>query len=117
MEIKVNDYVRTDRGNISKIKFITHVVFFKNEIKSATICLENGETIRMYYGDIIKSSPRIIDLIEVGDYVNGEYVTYINKKDNYVDVGYDDAILRAKDIKSVLTKEMFEQMEYKLEKE
>ena len=39
---------------------------------------------------------------------------YINKKDNYVDVGYDDAILRAKDIKSVLTKEMFEQMEYKI---
>lgn len=52
--------------------------------------------------------------MKVGDYVNGEYVTYINKKDNYVDVGYDDAILRAKNIKSIVTKEQFERISYEV---
>ena len=100
MGIKVNDYVRTNKGTIDKIT--------DENIMAYQMAL-------MGFGEKpIKSSPRIIDLIEVGDYVNGEYVTNINKKDNYVDVGYDDAILRAKDIKSVLTKEQFEQMEYKI---
>ena len=107
------DYVRTEKGNISKIKFITHVVFFENEIKSATICLENDETIRMYYGDIIKSSPNIIDLIEEGDYVNGKEVFHPNGlKWLYKDTGDE-----VKDIKSIVTKQQFSAMEYKVESE
>ena len=120
MKLEEGMYVRTEKGNISKIKFITHVVFFKNEIKSATICLENGETIRMYYGDIIKSSHNIIDLIEVGDYVNGVMVEsmnnsikpipipqYKNECGEYID--FDES-----DIKSIVTKEQFSAMEYRL---
>lgn len=115
MEIKVNDYVRTRQGYIAKIE---------NETDDSYWCDDTVEYIYepspFIFKDkaneiIIKSSPNIIDLIEVGDYVNGEYVTYINKKDNYVDVGYDDAILRAKDIKSIVTKEMYSNVEYRVE--
>ena len=71
----------------------------------------------------IKSSPNIIDLIEVGDFVNGHRVdfTNINNKLSYEDkcIGfYDgdgDIILFENDIKSILTKEQFEAMEYKVE--
>ena len=110
MEIKVNDYVRID-GYISKIG---HLRTSSSGKTYAQWKKPNGLLASGNINIIEKSSPLIIDLIEVGDYVNGEYVTYINKKDNYVDVGYDDAMLRAKDIKSIVTKEMFEQMEYKI---
>ena len=65
--------------------------------------------------NFIKSSPNIIDLIEVGDYINGCMV--INKKDDTIQIiqliiPFD---LKEKDIKSIVTKEQFESMEYKLE--
>ena len=119
--MKVGDYVRTKDGKLAKI---VKIDFDDEEQKD--ICIFDKEIILYYeytadncYKEevdiyIIKSSPNIIDLIEVGDYVNEEYVTYINKKDNYVDVGYDDLMLRAKDIKSIVTKEQFEAMEYKI---
>ena len=113
MEIKVNDYVRTKNGLIRKVVSLDNWVDFVY-LDKPYISDEPEYHECFLKEEIIKSSPRIIDLIEVGDYVNGEYVTYINKKDNYVDVGYDDAMLRAKDIKSIVTKEMFEQMEYKI---
>ena len=101
MEIKVNDYVRTNKGTIDKITD-------KNIMTYQVALMGFGEK-------PIKSSPRIIDLIEVGDYVNDVIVTqsYIDnikhiapeiKENNY-------------GIKSIVTKEQFEQMEYKLEKE
>lgn len=67
----------------------------------------------------IEASYDIIDLIEVGDYVNGFRVEYVynptgnkvlwiklscNPIDNYEN----------KDIKSIITKEQFEQMSYKV---
>ena len=73
------------------------------------------------FENIVKSSPNIIDLIEVGDYVNGRKV-YKNDENDYLYlIGFDadgdfyeDSI---KDIESIVTKEMFEQMEYKIESE
>lgn len=59
----------------------------------------------------IKSSPNIIDLIEVGDYVNGNKVTDINGIIYVKDVGFLEEI----EIKSIVTKEQFEAMEYKCE--
>ena len=119
--MKIGDYIRTKYG-ISKIIDIKDVcggkfiatdnnignVRYSNEYKGYVVdCLPN-----LWVKNHIKE--KLIDLIEVGDYVNGEYVTYINKKDNYIDVGYNDAILRAKNIKSIVTKEQFESMEYKV---
>ena len=70
------------------------------------------------FGDekqIIKSSPNIIDLIEVGDYVNGKEIDFIGKDGVYSD--YDNAqyyYCEEKDIESIVTKEQFENMEYKI---
>ena len=125
--MKVGDYVRLDRcQGINKID---------EEDEIGTFYLEDvigdewgDETFRLDTNDVIKSSPNIIDLIEVGDYVNGSKVVDIsiiekdkekwvwveetedtdNKYgDNYV--GYNN-----NQIKSIVTKEQFLQMEYRI---
>lgn len=73
---------------------------------------------------IIKSSPNIIDLIEVGDYVNGKKVLnvcpdYIFDYSEEITIVYfdkdkKDYIYSNVDIKSIVTKEQFESMEYKV---
>ena len=63
----------------------------------------------------IKSSPNIIDLIEVGDYVNGSEVYYTVGDLVVFDGGQDGEIyIKDKEIKTVVTKEQFESMEYKI---
>ena len=70
--------------------------------------------------DIIKASFKIIDLIEAGDYVNGERVTScepVDEKDEerYLGFGdYDYYIHDSKDIKSIVTKEQFNSMKYEV---
>lgn len=109
MEIKVNDYVRTDKGEIGKVSSV-----MKESLGFGNIEACNTEP--YVYGTIIKSSPRIIDLICVGDYVNGWKIT--GKSNLNILYTYDEQVmLTSKNIKSIVTKEMFEQMEYKLEKE
>ena len=66
---------------------------------------------------IVKHSPNIIDLIEVGDYVNGskvidiaeapERAVYVEK----VTLGALEPITN-KNIETIVTKEQFEQMKY-----
>lgn len=73
----------------------------------------------VFIGDekIKKSSPNIIDLIEVGDYVNGEMVTNIKDgkpfKEDYNDSFYSYYF---DDIYSIVTHEQFESIEYKVNK-
>ena len=64
----------------------------------------------------IKSSPNIIDLIEVGDYVNGVKITKIKEGKPFVE-DYNDPHFSYyfDDIYSIVTKEQFESMEYKVE--
>ena len=65
--------------------------------------------------DIIKASHNIMDLIEVGDYVNGDRVTQVTSR--YVEVCYgrDSCdFINEEDIKSIVTKEQFESIEYNL---
>jgi len=83
-----------------------------------------------HFDDIYKSSPNIIDLIEVGDYVNGHRV--LNKYDNdFVEVGvnlfttsiYGNSYINelrnyaSKDIKEILTHEQYQNNIYKVERE
>ena len=72
----------------------------------------------------------IIDLIEVGDYVNGYKVEEVNNNlnehkgicnslDTYLWVvnvldEFEEIVIFEKDIKTILTKEQFEQMSYKI---
>ena len=78
-----------------------------------------------YYdlGNFIKSSPNIIDLIEVGDYVNGNKIIKISNDHcgrTILIYGFDDGDFQCalaiyqSDIKSIVTKECFESMEYRI---
>ena len=143
--MNVGDYVRTKDGIIAKIidnienpyKEKTIFVLDKeiniNDLEGADIysilnpfAEETINRIDTHFQDekiIIKSSPNIIDLIEVGDYVNGMLVIEETPKDKrkkqqiIVDstaVEWGTERLFNKDIKSIITREMFESMEYKV---
>jgi hypothetical protein len=73
--------------------------------------------------DEYKHSENIIDLIEVGDYVNGNKVIKSLPKDKrkkqeiIIDstcFEYGELPLKQEEIKSIVTKEQFESMEYKV---
>lgn len=77
------------------------------------------------WNEVYKKSENIIDVLEVGDYVNGYKVTKINIKapitnNKAIECGinsYGSSITYVydnKDIKSIVTKEQFEQMKYKV---
>ncbi len=111
--MKVGDYVRTK--DYLDIQLICKVEKIIDEY-----CIDTDKG----YWDkehIIKSSPNIIDLIEIGDYVNGRKIEdkYKDRNGNLIvreDCGdsYYDSIFENKNIKSVVTKEQFENMEYKI---
>ena len=62
---------------------------------------------------IAKASHNIIDLIEVGDYVNGWKVLYWTDGTKVVDDGYATNLDKIS-VKSILTKEQFESMKYEV---
>ena len=129
MEIKVGEYVRTKNGligKVNKIELAGSGVRFGGEYLSETIIQFNDGKVyerRVKEKDIIKHSFNLIDLIEVGDYVNGNIVT-----DKYLFAGEKPVIeierndtnckcLCEKDIKSILTHEVFEANAYKVKGE
>ena len=96
MNLEVGMYVRTING---KIWIITsQKALFGHRI------------------DIIKASYNIIDLIEVGDYINGMKLTKIcfDKDGEKILTVSCYLELVNKDIKSIVTKEQFESMSYKV---
>ena len=114
--MKVGEYVRTDNC-IGKVYDICH-----KEEDYYKFIIENHGTLRICDSDyIVKSSPNIIDLIEVGDYVNGIQITSIenDNKGKYV-FGYGADGMEGEmwfynnNIKSIVTKEAFESMEYSI---
>lgn len=110
--MKVGEYCRTDKGKIGKI------VHFEPRDKypySYDRVILDTEGHKRTTRNIIKCSENIIDLIEVGDYV--DRLRVVDKEDNYIVVEtFDERIIITKeeDIKSIVTKEQFEQMAYKV---
>lgn len=111
MELKEGMYVRLN-SFISKIHHIntskkgeTYMQFIQPNGLNASM------NVKIYDG---KASYNIIDLIEIGDYVNGMYVNYIFTDSIFCVGEYDHYVLKNKDIKSIVTKEQFESMEYNL---
>ena len=115
MELRIGDYVRTKRGTFDRF-IISHT-----QDNLTWYTFEDGGNITNPENYVIKSSPNIIDLIEVGDYVNGYKVIDIVKNfkviidklelDTTTGLYHNIGI---KDIKSIVTKEQFESMEYKV---
>ena len=126
MKLEVGMYVRTKNGNIRKIVELTNTKFIDEPdyyVDKVLIDIEQNEREDTTYmekwlfnEDIVKSSHNIMDLIEVGDYVNGDRVTQVTSR--YVEVcyGIDSCdFINEEDIKSIVTKEQFESIKYSLE--
>lgn len=122
MVLKEGMYVRTEEGEISKIKWITAQRWegLENTIE-VSFMLENNESLE-YLRDNFKASDSIIDLIEPGDYVNGKRVYNISIVNGlkYLDVEVADYLsdtpfINADQIMSIVTKEQFDSMKYEVE--
>lgn len=121
--MKVGDYVRIKSGYIDKIININD--FREPSMKYA---LEqpswNDDIVFIGEKDIIKSSPNIIDLIEVGDILtfdDGSICRIIGIEDKYYllkDLGdtqyYQKQEIVLDNLKSIITKEQIECIEYKV---
>ena len=112
--MKVGDYVRIkNEAGWSCIGKLENI----NDFREYKYCVDIQAEDFIFVDDemIYKSSQNIIDLIEVGDYVNG----YIVK--DILDNGLNGLVVKTaidflyeKEIKSIVTKEQFSQMEYRI---
>jgi hypothetical protein len=124
--MKVNDFVRTKDGIIDKV-----IIDYNGKCASPTCNCKHISCEKDYYDEdkIIKSSPNIIDLIEVGDYVNGKQVEWVGydlykEHDNGELEGIGEKrvlfnsftkdSVRKSGIKSIVTKEQFESIKYRI---
>lgn len=127
MELKEGMYVITnDRMKIGKIKgFCTCEMCekrgFYEPIIDGDIIITDYDKSQGFHGYKFYDNP--IDLIEIGDYVNGYLVTGFdyqyssNKKVVFSNVRLDGTGIKipAKDIKSIVTKEQFDSVKYEVE--
>lgn len=131
MKLEVGMYIRTKEG-IRKIESIYKNLYELN--KSLHYNYPEGHD--LYEEDIeevvLKASHTLLGndeepcLIEVGDYVNGKEVAYIDEFGKYIAIcetdittrdfegRYEFKKIKKEDIKSIVTKEQFEQMQYKV---
>lgn len=118
-EIKVNEFVRTKTGNITKVVAVKDTVVWTDDFLDG-YCRYNEGIIDKT--DIVKHSPNLIDLIQYGDYVNGEKVIDIAQgkiKAIYTQSQEQKLALIPivkEQIESVVTKEQFESISYKVER-
>lgn len=110
MKIEEGMYVRTKYGLIRKLDKITKDIYSFQD----RLCFK--EDIDNFIKEA-RFSYDIFDLIKVGDYVNGYKVTEIDpitfRKEAYPNF-WSNKIINDSDIKSIVTKEQFKQMEYKV---
>lgn len=109
MEICINEWIRTKTGNITKVYKVKDTVVWTDEFLDPFGKYHEGiveET------DIAKHSKNIIDLIQEGDYVNGEKVISVD----WGSIGFKGFdFINPEDIKSIVTKEQFSSVEYLFE--
>lgn len=109
-EIKVGDYVRDSDGCIFKVNEIVP------DDDTDDLWLEEGFLKGTWKSMVKKYSSNIIDLIEEGDYVNGQEVIEIRKQNNkiYLMTDYMPPKYIKEDIKSIATHEQIKSIEYKI---
>ena len=117
MKLEVGMYVRTKKG-IGKINY-----FINNNYTQKFTYIDNkGVSNILEEKEIIKTSHNIIDLLEVGDYVNGEKITRVIPQDicgdevlDYQHIFVNDKEIFKHEINSIVTKELFENIKYEVE--
>lgn len=123
MKLEVGMYARTKDGYICRIININD--YREPNMKYGVEASYLRDIMFIGDNDIAKASYEIIDLIEVGDYVNGYIVEEIKRDYDgkiWIDNGtrgHDDGgeytiWKRNEDIKSVITHKQFKQMAYKV---
>ena len=125
MEIRLGEYVRTKNGIIAKVIGVQsggiEKYFFDKEVHNLFNYL-NGLVVENV---VVKHSFNIIDLIEKGDYINGYKVLDIDFKNEMICLlmpfdeenksKYNIVWNTKYFIKSIVTKEMFQNIEYRVE--
>lgn len=123
-EIEVGEYVRTNNKGIKRIdridnnKTVNKYLYFTGRED-----FEGKEYGIIKTTDIVKPSKQLIELIEVGDYVNGSKVLavmedmetgelHLEMTFNYTNEEIGDCTIYDKDIKTILTKEQMEANQY-----
>ena len=107
-EIEVGEYVRSKIGSIGKV----------TKIEDGKFLYEN-KTLITWIGNVKKHSKDILELIEVGDYVNGKEVHKYNGNTGIVSInelGWTFIAFKDKKypIETIVTREQFASMEYKV---
>lgn len=129
MKLEVGMYVRTDNGIIGKIyEKIGDMFTYKDNNRDYI-------TYDLLHSEITKASYNVIDILEIGDYVNGvEIIKIYEKGDSFegnrnyifkektIEVANDnyetipaEALFINKEIETIVTHEQMEQMAYKVE--
>lgn len=121
-KINIGMYVRTKDGIIDKV-----IIDYNGHCASPNCECKHVSCAKNYYDEdnIVKASYNIIDILEVGDYVNGYPVTAILSSNNKVyeiqvkrpnnrNGVWIENIKKNEDIKSILTDEQFKNMEYRI---
>jgi hypothetical protein len=116
MNIEAGDYIRTRGGHFHKIIRIDNngLFYWKHENGSEIAC---GYSLEQIEGIITKHSKNIIDLLQVGDFVNKkQLIDIVHDTDRHsVRTDFNNLIyeeLINKDIKSIVTKEQYKNAEY-----
>lgn len=113
MELKEGMYVRHKNKGIFKVTNEKSI-----EEDGRYYIGVNGTYADVYRSNIIKSSYDIIDLIEVGDYVNGYFVEEMQDKFLIVDSKdswcWGEGVMPIEEIKSIVTKEQFGAIKYEI---
>ena len=112
MEVKVGDYIRTIDGIKRIVKINTG--FDKTYYGQYILDKPYKGSYSIAEKNILKHSTNLIDLIEVGDYVNGYPVIDVYEDHICViDFGMSEDIYES-DINLIVTKEQFESVQYKV---
>ena len=137
MELKEGMYIRTKYNDFCNMVAIRKIDEIDDDgsfwIDDYIIDTYGDEQNKLHEEDVEFASEDIVNVIKPGDYVNGERVIalrkdiperyiHMNSKDNFIFVEYDLANnwyygIDTDKIKTVVTKEQFENMAYKIEKE
>ena len=115
MKLEEKMYVRTKDGIIDKV-----IIDYNGHCASPNCECKHISCAKNYYDEdkIVKASYNIIDILEVGDYVNGYKVSYIDINNNILRVEafcWGTNIIEREYIKTILTKEQFENNYYEVE--
>lgn len=122
MKIEIGEYIRTKQGYIAKVEDIVEnvikVIMCDSDIYSdyeIAPVLVGEEQIKL----ITKHSFNIIDLIEIGDYVNGHKVVKVKsmiegKLEVEAQAFLGKYFISYEDIETIVTKEEFNSVMYKV---